>query len=63
MKVIIKIAAAWAAIWFIIYVAGSFTAASFDISVWTYESRFLCGLFGAIGAAFSGVILLAVEAE
>jgi len=61
MKVVFKIAAAWAAIFFIIYVAGSFTAASFNISEWTYASRSLCGLFGAVGAVFSGVILLTIE--
>lgn len=52
MKVFVKIAAGWLAIWGIGYIAGSFTAASFDLASWTYESRSLIALMASMGCAF-----------
>lgn len=58
MKVVFRIAAGWAAIWGMAYLAGSFTAASFNMTVWTYESRSLIALMAAtVSAIFVPIIL------
>lgn len=61
MKDFLKIIVGWVSIWGIGYLAGSFTAASFDLTVWTYESRSLIALMAALGSAIVVPIILAAK--
>lgn len=61
MKDFIKIIAGWVAIWGIGYLAGSFTAASFDLTAWTYESRSLIAFMAALGSATLVPIIFAAK--
>lgn len=61
MKVALKVAVGWVAIWGIGYIAGSFTAASFDLSGWTYESRSLIAMFASLFCGLLVPMLMANE--
>lgn len=61
MKVVIKIFAAWLAIWGLGYIAGSFTAASFDITQWSESSRSLIALMSTMFCGLCVPVIFATE--